>query len=154
MPRPKSNRIVHEPPIFTDFKPIGVRGVSSDQVLLNLDEFEAFRLADHLGLSHEEAAEEMEISRPTFTRLIEKARKKIADFIINGKILNIDGGNIHFRNNIIRCQSCGHMFKTKFSDTITECPACNSKNLLNLAGGFGHGKCCANRERKRGGNYV
>jgi uncharacterized protein len=150
MSRPKNNRIVHEPPIFTDFKPIGVRGVSLEQVLMNLDEYEAFRLADHIGLSHEEAAEEMEISRPTFSRLIEKARAKIADFIINGKVLNIDGGNVHFRNNIIKCQSCGQMFKTKFSDPITECPACHSQNLLNLAGGFGHGKCCGHGNKKNG----
>ena len=150
MPRPKNNRIVHEPPVFTNFKPIGVRGVSLEQVLLSLDEYEAFRLADHIGLSHEEAAGEMEISRPTFTRLIEKARKKIASFIIEGKILNIDGGNIHFRTNLIKCQSCGHMFKTKFSDIVTECPACHSQNLLNLAGGFGHGKCCSNSNRQKG----
>ncbi|HRW62192.1 MAG TPA: DUF134 domain-containing protein [Bacteroidales bacterium] len=151
MPRPQNNRIVHEPPLFTDFKPVGVKGVSLESVLLSLDEFEAFRLADYVGLSHEEAAEEMEISRPTFTRLIEQARKKIADYMINGKFLSIDGGNIHFRNNIIKCQSCGHMFRTKFNEEINECPVCQSKNLLNLAGGFGHGKCCGNRNQKRGG---
>jgi len=151
MPRPQNNRIVHEPPIFTEFKPVGVKGVSLDSVMLSLDEFEAFRLADYVGLSHEEASEEMEISRPTFTRLIEQARKKIADYMINGKFLSIDGGNIHFRNNIIKCQSCGHMFRTKFNDEIKECPVCQSKNLLNLAGGFGHGKCCGNRNQKRGG---
>ncbi len=152
MSRPENNRIVHEPPVFTDFKPIGVKGITLEQILLSLDEFEAFRLADHVGLSHEEAAEEMEISRPTFSRLIEKARKKIADFIIEGKMLSIDGGNIHFRNNIIKCQSCGHMFKTKFNEEITECPACHSKNILNLAGGFGHGKCC--NHKNKGGNYA
>jgi len=149
MSRPQNNRVVHEPPIFTDFKPIGVKGISLELITLSLDEFEAFRLADHLGLSHEEASEEMEISRPTFTRLIEQARKKIADFIMNGKMLSIDGGNIHFRNNIIKCQSCGHMFKTNFTDVITECPACHSTNLLNLAGGFGHGKCCNHRNQQK-----
>ena len=142
MSRPKSDRIVHEPPLFSDFKPIGVRGQDLEQILLTLDEFEAFRLADNMGLSHATAADEMEISRSTFTRLIEKARQKIAEFIIHGKLLSIEGGSIHFRNNIIRCQSCGHMFKINISNTITECPACHSKNLINLAGGFGHGKCC------------
>lgn len=148
MPRPKSNRIVHEPPIFTDFKPIGVKGFSLVQVQLSIDEFEAIRLADYEGLSQEEAAEEMEISRPTFTRLIENARKKIADFIINGKVLNIDGGNIHFRNNIIKCQSCGHMFRINFNEEIKQCPSCQSENILNLAGGFGHGKCCQRNKLK------
>ena len=98
---------MHEPPLFTDFKPTGVKGQGLEQVLMTLDEFEAFRLADHNGMSHAEAAEEMEISRSTFTRLIEKARRKVAGLIIEGKFLTIEGGSIHFRNNIIRCQSCG-----------------------------------------------
>ena len=150
MSRPKSDRIVLEPPLFSDFKPIGVRGQDLEQILLTLDEFEAFRLADYKGLSHAEAADEMEISRSTFTRLIEKARKKIADFIIQGMLLTIEGGSIHFRNNIIRCQSCGHMFRTNFNSIVTECPACHSKNMINLAGGFGHGKCCDYNYKKRG----
>ena len=142
MPRPENERIVHEPPLFCEFKPIGVPGKSLGQILLSLDEYEAIRLADYVGLSHEEAAEEMEISRSTFTRLIEKARKKIADFIIEGKILSIVGGSIHFRNNIIQCIDCGHMFKTKIGLSFEKCPECKSSNLLNLAGGFGHGACC------------
>jgi predicted DNA-binding protein (UPF0251 family) len=155
MPRPQYNRIVHEPPLFSEFKPVGARGHDLQQIVFTLDEFEAFRLADQLGLSHASAADEMEISRSTFTRLIEKARKKIADFIIQGKLLTIDGGSIHFRNNIIRCQDCGHMFKINFGQTITECPVCDSKHIINLAGGFGHGKCCNFRHSvKKGGNYA
>ena len=142
MPRPQNNRIIHEPPLFSEFRPVGIRGTDLEQVLLSLDEFESFRLADQVGLSHAEAAEEMEISRSTFTRLIEKARKKIADFIIQGKLLTIEGGNVHFRHNIIRCKNCGHMFTSSFTDSISECPSCHSDNLLNLAGGFGHGNCC------------
>ncbi|MDX2443086.1 MAG: DUF134 domain-containing protein [Bacteroidales bacterium] len=142
MPRPKNKRIVFEPPLFTEFKPIGIASRTLEQISLSLDEFEAVRLADYSGLSHEEASGEMEISRSTFTRLIEKARKKMADFLMNGKILSIEGGNVHFRNNIIQCLDCGHMFKTKIEMPIMECPSCKSNNLLNVAGGFGHGKCC------------
>ena len=142
MPRPQFNRIVHEPPLYSDFKPIGVRAQNLEQIVLTLDEFEAFRLADQLGLSHALAADEMEISRSTFSRLIEKARKKVADFIIQGKALTIGGGTVHFRVNIIQCKDCGHMFKTNFKESITECPSCHSKSIVNLAGGFGHGKCC------------
>ena len=154
MSRPKNDRIVHEPPIFTEFKPIGVAGRSLDQMPLSIDEFEAIRLADYRGLSHEEAAEEMEISRSTFTRLIETARQKVAEFIVQGKLLIIEGGNIHFRNNIIRCMDCGHMFKTTMGISLTECPECKSTNLINLAGGFGHGRCCTSKNYKRGGNYA
>jgi hypothetical protein len=121
---------------------------------MTLDEFEAFRLADFVGLSHAEAADEMEISRTTFTRLIEKARKKITGLIVEGKLLSIEGGSVHFRNNIIRCLDCGHMFKTNISMAITECPICHSKNLINHAGGFGHGKCCQYNHQKKGGHYA
>jgi uncharacterized protein len=150
MARPKIERSVHKPPLFTEFKPIGAAVKFLKEIQLTLDEYEAFRLADDLGLSHEEAADEMEISRSTFTRLLEKSRKKIADFIINGKLLTIDGGNVHFRKNIIRCQDCGYMFKIDFSTSFEQCPECHSENLLNLAGGFGHGKCCANKHQTKG----
>ena len=156
MPRPRSDRIVQMPPLFSEFKPIGVAGKLLEQTILSLDEYEAFRLADHIGLSHAEAADEMEISRSTFTRLIEKARRKVADLIIQGNLLTIEGGNIHFRKNIIRCNDCGYMFKININAAFVECPACNSGNLVNFAGGFGHGKCCShrkgNRNQKKGGN--
>jgi predicted DNA-binding protein (UPF0251 family) len=143
MSRPQKERIVHQPPLFADFKPIGVKMNLLKQVSLSLDEYEAFRLADYMGLSQDEAANEMEISRSTFTRLIEKARSNIAQLIVNGSALNIDGGNIHFRKNIIRCNNCGHMFNINIDKSISNCPECNSTNLLNIAGGFGHGKCCS-----------
>jgi len=142
MPRPRFSRIVHEPPLFSDFKPVGIRGRNLEQIILPLDEFEALRLADQLGLSHALAADEMEISRSIFSRLIEKARKKIADFIVLGKTLTIGGGTIHFRVNIIQCKDCGHMIKINFQQKIAECPACHSKKIINLAESYGHGRCC------------
>ena len=145
MPRPRNNRIVHEPPVFTEFKPVGIARRDLREVLLTLDEFEAMRLADFIGLSHEEGADEMGISRSTFSRLIEKSRKKIAEFIFLGRLMRIDGGNIHFRKNIIQCFNCGHMLKLNIDSPITECPECHSEKLINLAGGFGHGECCRTR---------
>ncbi len=101
MPRPQKDRLVHTPPLFSEFKPIGTGKNLLAPVTLTIDEYEALRLADFEALSHEEAAEDMEVSRSTFTRLVEKARHKIADFIINGKLLSIDGGNIHFRSKLV-----------------------------------------------------
>ena len=77
MARPQNNRIVYEPPFYTEFKPAGISSKSLEEVVLSLDEFESIRLADLVGMSHEEAANEMEISRSTFSRLIVKSRKKI-----------------------------------------------------------------------------
>jgi len=145
MPRPQKNRLIKEPPVFTEFKAVGVPGRVMDKVVLSLDEYEALRLSDFEGMSQEEAADEMEISRPTFTRLIETSRKKICEMLVNGKMLVIDGGNIHFRQNLIKCRNCGHMFNINIEDDIKRCPSCGSGELMNLAGGFGHGKCCGKR---------
>jgi uncharacterized protein len=78
----------------------------------------------------------------------------MAEFIMKGKLLNIEGGNIHFRNNLIQCQNCGHMFKIQFNEDITQCPSCHSKSLINHAGGFGHGRCCVNHNQKKGGKNA
>lgn len=148
MPRPKKNRIVKQPPLYCGFKPLGIPANRLEKINMSLDEFEAIRLADFVGMEHAEAAEEMEISRSTFTRLIEKSRKKLAEFMITGKMLTIEGGNIHFKGNLIKCSDCGHMFNMNFQTDITKCPCCNSSNLIDLAGSFGHGKCCRNRRNK------
>jgi len=143
MARPKNNRVVFEPPLYKVFVPKGTGGIPPEKVRISLDEFEAVRLADYNGLTHEEASEAMEISRSTFSRLIEKARKKIADIVINGKELVIEGGNVHFRNNIIKCLDCSSLIKTKMEECVSECPSCHSHNLMNFAGSFGHGDCCS-----------
>jgi predicted DNA-binding protein (UPF0251 family) len=64
-----------------------------EEVVLTLDEFEAVRLKDLEGLDQEECAKKMNISQPTFHRLVTMARRKIADSIVNGKALKIEGGN-------------------------------------------------------------
>ena len=150
MPRHQKDRIIFRPPVFTDFKPVGVRSNLLNRISLTIDEYEAIRLADYFGNEHLEAAKKMEISRSTFTRLIKNAHKKIAEFFIEGKTLQINGGNIHFRENIIKCYSCGYMFTGNFENKITKCPSCGSENLNDLAKGFGHGECCQNRGRGRG----
>ncbi len=71
------------------FKPKGIPLVQLDEVVLNLDELEAIRLADYEGLYHEQAAEKMNISRPTFGRILGEARRKVAEVIVDGKALNI-----------------------------------------------------------------
>jgi predicted DNA-binding protein (UPF0251 family) len=64
------------------------------EVVISLDEFEAVRLADLGGLYQEQAAEQMDVSRPTFSRIIESAHKKIADALVHGKAIRIEGGTV------------------------------------------------------------
>ena len=149
MPRPQKKRSVHRPPVFSGFKPTGVRARFLDDLELTLDEFEAIRLADYQGKDHSESAVEMNISRSTFSRLVERARKKVAQFLVEGKHLQIDGGEVHFERNLIKCNDCSHLQKIPFNEDTTRCPDCGSTNLTDLADGFGHGRCCTRHYRNR-----
>jgi len=84
------------------FKPAGIRMIDLEEAVLAVDEFEAVRLKDLEGLEQEECAERMGISQPTFHRLILSARKNIADAIVNGKAIKIEGGNFIIREGIKR----------------------------------------------------
>ena len=94
MPRPKCCRNVCGVPDKNYFKPRGIPISQLEEVVLNLDEYEAIRLADYEELYQEDAAARMNISRQTFGRIIGVAHKKIADILINGKALKIEGGEV------------------------------------------------------------
>jgi predicted DNA-binding protein (UPF0251 family) len=89
MSRPKKCRCVGCAPNTSCFKPKGIPIVQLEEVLLSLDELEAIRLADYEGFYHEKAAEQMGVSRPTFGRILDSGRRKVADAILNGKALQI-----------------------------------------------------------------
>lgn len=91
MPRPQRCRRVCEEPEYSAFSPDGI--ANSSCVTLTVDEYEVIRLIDLEQLTHAQAAEQMNISRPTATEIYNSARIKIADFIVNGKRLVVSGGN-------------------------------------------------------------
>ena len=91
MARPVKVRRVCEEPKYTRFVPVGAEKI--DAVVLSIEEFEVVRHVDYQKMTHEECARHMAISRTTATELYESAREKIADSIINGKVLCIEGGN-------------------------------------------------------------
>jgi len=95
MPRPPRCRKIAGMPAAQAFKPVGVPMRELQEVVLRLDEFEAIRLADLDGLYQEQAAEEMNVSRTTFSRIVEAAHRKVADALVHGKALRIEGGPVH-----------------------------------------------------------
>ena len=95
MPRPYCCRRIAGQPAASIFKPIGIPLRMLDEVVMTLDEFEAIRLADLDGLYQESAAEQMGVSRPTFSRIAAAAHRKLADAIVHGKALRIEGGPVH-----------------------------------------------------------
>lgn len=94
MPRPHNCRRVTAAPCATVFKPAGVRACELEWLRLGLDELEALRLADRDGLHHEAAARQMAVSRATFGRIVESARRKVAEALCSGNALQIAGGNV------------------------------------------------------------
>ena len=141
MARNPKERAVSHPPLFSTFKPASIAGRKLETITLELDEYEAIRLADYESLEHEEAAQTMGISRSTFTRLVERARKKVASMFVEGTKLTINGGSIYFKENLYQCDACAHFFRATFTDEAKTCPECHSSMLIDFAKGFGHGKC-------------
>lgn len=89
MARPKKCRIINCNPASYYFKPRGVPMYELEEIILEQDELEALRLADFQALSHDKAAEQMEVSRATVGRILESARKKLVDAVLNGKAIKI-----------------------------------------------------------------
>lgn len=94
MPRPCCPRHIDVTPCAVYFKPAGVPLRFLEESILTLDELEALRLADLNGLHQEKAAGLMKISRPTFARIVELARRKTADALIHGKAIRLEGGTV------------------------------------------------------------
>ena len=97
MPRPRRCRRVGFNPRITYFKPAGVPLVNLEEIILNVEEFEALRLIDLEEIEQSKAGEMMKVSQPTLSRILQSARKKISHAIINGKAIKIEGGNYKFR---------------------------------------------------------
>jgi predicted DNA-binding protein (UPF0251 family) len=97
MPRPCCLRHIGFRPNAGLFKPAGVPACALEEVTLSLDELEALRLADLNGLYQEQAAEQMKVSRPTFSRIVEQGRRKVADALIHGKALRLEGGAVKMK---------------------------------------------------------
>ena len=122
MVRPFKLRKVCCSPGVDYFKPRGIPLQILEEVKLTMDEFEAIRLADLDGLYQETAARKMNISRQTFGNIIAAAHKKIADFLVNGKSLRIEGGIIKF---------------------AVKTPQCKRRAKLNIE--YLYGNCCKHR---------
>jgi predicted DNA-binding protein (UPF0251 family) len=151
MPRPICPRYVEEPARVDRFKPAGIPARDLEEVVLGMDELEALRLADLEGLYQEAAAERMNISRPTFGRLIASARRKVAEALVEGKALRIEGGVVEMPNErLFECASCSTQWSAPFgTGRPRECPSCHGENIHRAGGGQGQGHRC--RRRMRGG---
>ena len=122
MPRPKKCRFILQEPGVTYFKPQGIPLKILEQTQITVDELEAVRLTDYLGLSHEEAARQLQVSRPTVTRMLAKARKSIAEALVTGKAIRIEGGDYRLKDESHASGPCS----PDEAESSTACKKCRS----------------------------
>ena len=149
MPRPPCPRRVAAPPRCSYFKPAGVPMTRLEEVALSVDELEALRLADLEGLYQDDAAARMGVSRPTFARVVEAARRKVAEALVRGRALRIGGGPVAFvGEREFRCEACRHEWSLPFgTGRPGGCPACGG-NLFRRTDAGPRGGAGARRPRR------
>lgn len=152
MGRPHNCRNINYIPESRYFKPRAIPLARLDEVVLALDELEALRLADFEGLYHDAAAEKMGVSRQTFGRILETARHKVAEFLVEGKALKIEGGNITMPSQrTFKCKACGHEWREPFCTGRPQtCPSCQSDQIYRSDAGAGEGAGRMRRMRAHG----
>lgn len=112
------------------FRPFGIPFTDLEPEILMFEEYEAIKLADYEGLNHIEAAKSMGVSRPTFTRIYENARRAIARAFTEGKAIFFDGGNYYTQDYWYRCNEC---LKLNINtQQLLECNYCKSDNLRRI----------------------
>ena len=154
MGRPPLWRRVDFIPQVTYFKPAGIPLAVLEEVQLSVEEAEAIRLKDMEGLEQEDCSHRMNISRTTFARVLNSARQKMADALLNGKAIRIEGGNFQPALQRFACRR-GHEWDVPFEVMVETppqfCPKCNTPNILAMQlPGPGWGRC-GRRRRHRGG---
>ncbi|MFC1913316.1 DUF134 domain-containing protein [Chloroflexota bacterium] len=132
MSRPPKCRRVEFMPDVTYFKPAGIPLRALEEVQMSVEEAEAIRLRDLEELEQEQGAEKMHVSRPTFQRVLASARKKIADALLNGKAIRINGGSFEMAFSRFRCRR-GHKWEVPFEAMVGTpprlCPTCDTPDI-------------------------
>lgn len=106
MARPHKVRKLLTPPLMAGFRPFGMPRNQGEVIKLTFEEFESIKLTNYDKLSQDEAASLMNISRPTFTRIYNKALQTIAAAFVEGRPINIEGGKGEFETQWYRCNQC------------------------------------------------
>jgi len=133
MARPEKNRRISQPPIMKGFKPFGIPKNKVETTKLSFEEYESIRLVNYEMLQQKEAAVLMNISRPTFTRIYNKALKNITKAFVEGKAIVIEGGNYEFDQEWYRCKKCYKLVEaTKNEKEHKNNKDCHPNEFINL----------------------
>lgn len=138
-------------------------------LILGIEELEAIRLKDMCGFDQFECATQMGLSRPTFQRLLQTARNKVASALVEGRTITIKGGNYMEKRRTFECAQCNHIWEEgTFSENGKRgyeiaCPKCGGMEKYRIIEGGQkiicsepihrlrqrQESCCKNRENKQ-----
>lgn len=118
MARPRKLRKVCDLPETNQFGPINSCRRNIDTISMTVEEYETIRLIDLEGLTQEECAETMHVARATIQRIYIEARKKLANFLVNGNMLNIEGGNYKLCSERNHPQGCGRCRRHRLGEDL------------------------------------
>jgi predicted DNA-binding protein (UPF0251 family) len=115
MPRPVKRRRICNMPSINAFGPYMLKDNDNNSINMTVEEFETIRLIDYEQLSQEQCSKVMEIGRSTVQRIYDEARKKIADSMVNAKVIKIEGGNyiVCKENSTTNNNGCGKCFRRR-----------------------------------------
>lgn len=111
-----------QPPRIKGFHPIGNQRHEKEVITLFLEEYETIRLLDYDSLSQAEAAKVMQVSRPTLTRIYQSARNKVAQALVEGSIVQIQGGHSVLSDTWSHCPNCDSRYS---NHNAKQCPLCS-----------------------------
>lgn len=115
-------------PGVTFFKPQGIPLRVLEHVQITVDELEALRLSDFEGLNQVEVARQMQVSRPTVTRMLARAHKAVADALVHGKAIRIEGGDYTLGRYHFQCRVCGQPWNAAEKEASpTTCDNCRGE---------------------------
>jgi len=129
MPRPPKSREVRQLPLATYFKPAGVPARNLEEVALTVGEVEALRLSHLENLDQHSCAERLNVSRSTVQRMLERVHRKLADAVMNGKAIRIEGGPFQLSLRLT-CEDCGSSWSARVeseSESRLICPSCRAE---------------------------
>lgn len=105
------------------FRPFGMEHCKNDPVTMTMEGYESLRMINYEMLSQDETALRMNVSRPTVTRIYNKAIAAITRAFVEGREIHIEGGNYVFDKDWFKCKRCHKLIEGQ--DAHTKCLNCN-----------------------------
>lgn len=134
-PRSKTPRKISDIPMIKGFRPYGGTGKKNSHKVVNLllEEYEALKLSDYDHKNHKDAAVEMGVSRPTFTRIYASGLEKLAKAFVEGTGIVIEGGHVYFDSDWYFCKICNCRFNNPEKESEPNCcPLCGAEGILSM----------------------